>query len=52
MKINELGSDYLGGTSFAELALAERIAERSPGAVRRADALFRTSLAPWAPGMF
>jgi predicted acetyltransferase len=52
MKINELGSVYLGGTSFAELALAERIAERSPGAVRRADALFRTSLAPWAPGMF
>jgi len=52
LKITELGSVYLGGTSFAELALAERIAERSSGAVERADALFRTSLAPWAPGMF
>jgi predicted acetyltransferase len=52
LRINELGSVYLGGTSFAELLLAERIVERSPGAVQRADALFRTSLAPWAPGMF
>ncbi len=52
LKVNELGSAYLGGTSFAELAIAERVTARSPDAVGRADALFRTLIAPWAPGMF
>jgi predicted acetyltransferase len=52
LKVNELGSVYLGGTTFAELALAERVTQRSLGAVDRADALFRTSIVPWAPGMF
>jgi predicted acetyltransferase len=48
----DLGSTYLGGVSLAELALAGRIEERTPGAVNRGDALLRTPLAPWCPAVF
>jgi predicted acetyltransferase len=50
--VADLGAAYLAGTSFAELALAGRLEECTPGAVPRADALFATPLAPWCPGMF
>lgn len=43
----ELGSLYLGGVSPSLLARAGRIEERRPGALRRADALFRSPVAPW-----
>ena len=48
----DLGAVYLGGVRMAELALAGRIEECTPGAVARADALLATPLAPWCPGMF
>ncbi len=50
--IAELGSVFLGGVSLAELAMAGRIEERTPGAVSRGDALLRTPLAPWCPAVF
>lgn len=49
---SDLGATYLGGVRFAELALAGRIEECTPGAIMRADALFTTPLLPWCPGMF
>ena len=48
----ELGSAYLGGVSFAELAQAKRIEELAEGAVARADAMFRWPLHPWCPEIF
>jgi predicted acetyltransferase len=50
--IAELGSVFLGGVSFAELAMARRVDEQTPGAVARGDALVRTPLAPWCPAVF
>ena len=47
-----LGSVYLGGVSFAELAQARRIEELVEGAVARADAMFRWPLHPWCPEIF
>ena len=48
----ELGAAYLGGVTFGELARAGRLRERAPGALQRADALFRTPRAPWSPEIF
>ncbi|MDQ4095066.1 MAG: GNAT family N-acetyltransferase [Actinomycetota bacterium] len=48
----DLGAVYLGGNSFAQLHRAGRIEERSDGAVRAADDLFRTAKAPWCPEIF
>ncbi len=50
--IGELGAVFLGGVSLAELAMAGRIEEGTPGAVARGDALLRTALAPWCPAVF
>lgn len=47
-----LGSAYLGGFTWAELARAGRVEERHPGALARADALFHTDRAPWCPEIF
>jgi predicted acetyltransferase len=47
-----LGSAYLGGFTFGELADAFRVEELVPGAIARADALFRTERAPWCPEIF
>jgi predicted acetyltransferase len=46
IEVADLGSAYLGGVSFATLARAGRVAERAPGAVARADALFATAPGP------
>jgi predicted acetyltransferase len=48
----DLGSAYLGGISFAELARAGRVEELREGGVERADALFRTRVTPWCPEVF
>lgn len=48
----DLASAYLGGVDVYALAAAGRIEERTKGAVARADALFRTPLPPFAPGVF
>jgi len=50
--ITDLGAAYLGGLSFTQLADAARVHEAQPGAVARADALFRTDRAPWCPKVF
>ncbi|MCA1822856.1 MAG: GNAT family N-acetyltransferase [Frankia sp.] len=48
----ELGAAYLGGTSLQSFVGAGRVTELTPGAVRRADALFRWTPAPWCPEVF
>jgi predicted acetyltransferase len=50
--ITDLGAAYLGGFSITQLADAARIAELEPGAVARADAMFRTVRLPWCPKVF
>jgi predicted acetyltransferase len=52
LDVADLGSTYLGGFSFGELARAGRIQELNEGASERADALFRTPRAPWCPEVF
>ena len=47
-----LGSAYLGGFTFAELARAGRVEEAAEGAIARADALFRADRKPWCPEIF
>jgi predicted acetyltransferase len=50
--VGALASTYLGGFSFVELQGAELVEELADGAVARADALFRTSRAPWCVEVF
>jgi predicted acetyltransferase len=52
LDVQALGSVYLGGFSFAELARAERLEEAARGGIARADAMFRTDTAPWCPEIF
>jgi predicted acetyltransferase len=52
LDVSALGSVYLGGFTFRRLADALRVEEREPGAIERADALFRTDRAPWCPEIF
>jgi predicted acetyltransferase len=42
-----LAAAYLGGFSLRSQAIAGRIDEQKPGALRRADAMFATPMAPW-----
>jgi predicted acetyltransferase len=48
----ELASMYLGAVSASALARAGRIEERTAGALRTADAMFASGLAPWCPYIF
>ena len=52
LDVADLGSAYLGGFTFAQLAQAGRVEEVAAGALARADALFRTSVTPWCPEIF
>jgi predicted acetyltransferase len=45
--IHVVGGTYFGGVSWRTLARAGRLEERVPGAVERADAMFRSDVAPW-----
>jgi predicted acetyltransferase len=47
-----LGSAYLGGFGFRQLADALRVEELQPGAIARADALFRAERAPFCAEIF
>lgn len=49
---SSLGSAYLGGFSFGELARAGRVEELADGGLDRADALFRADRYPWCPEIF
>jgi predicted acetyltransferase len=50
--VTALGSVYLGGFTWAQLARALRVEEVHRGAIKRADALFHTDRAPWCPEIF
>ncbi len=50
--IDGLGSVVLGGFSFAQLVRSGRAEEGASGGVARADAVFRTSTAPWCTENF
>ena len=44
-----LGSVYLGGFTWTQLARALRAQELIPGTIARADTLFQVTSAPWCP---
>jgi predicted acetyltransferase len=44
---NAVGSTYVGGVTWTTLAGANRVHELTPGALARADSLFRCDVAPW-----
>jgi predicted acetyltransferase len=46
LDVADLGAAYLGGASLASLARADRVAERTPGAVARADRMFAAERPP------
>jgi predicted acetyltransferase len=50
--VTALGSVYLGGFTFDQLARAGRLEELNEGAVARGDELFRTERQPWCPELF
>ena len=52
LDVAALGSVYLGGFTFTQLARAGRVEEVADGALRRADELFRADRAPWCPEIF
>ncbi len=45
--VRALGSTYLGGVNWTTLAGADRVQERTRGALAIADGLFRCDRAPW-----
>jgi predicted acetyltransferase len=52
LDISMLGAAYLGGIRFAQLAQGGGVEELKPGAVERADGIFRHGLHPWCPEIF
>jgi predicted acetyltransferase len=52
IRVDDLASAYLGAFSFERLESADRVEERTPGALARASALFRTPLPPYCPEEF
>src|SRR5262249_22384941 len=50
--VTALGSVYLGGFRWEQLARGLRVDELRAGAIARADALFGASGAPWCPEVF
>jgi predicted acetyltransferase len=52
LDVTALGSAFLGGIRFAQLAQGGRVEELKPGAIERADGLFRHGLHPWCPEIF
>jgi predicted acetyltransferase len=52
LEVATLGSAYLGGVGFAQLAQGGRVDELTPGAIERADRSFHHGLHPWCPETF
>ncbi len=52
LSVGELGSVYLGGVTLRSLAAAGRVEEREPGALARADLMFRSATTPWCSTWF
>ncbi len=51
LDVRELGSTYLGGLTFSELARAGLV-EGTPDALRTADLMFGWTIDPWCPEVF
>jgi predicted acetyltransferase len=52
LPVDTLGSLYLGGVSALTLARAGRLDEHAPGALARADTMFRSADTPWCSTWF
>ena len=52
LTVQTLGSVYLSGFTFAELARGGRVEEAARGGIARADAVFHTDTQPWCPEIF
>jgi predicted acetyltransferase len=52
MSVEDLAATYLGAITFRALAAAGRVVERRPGALKTADAMFSSAVAPWCPWIF
>jgi predicted acetyltransferase len=52
VNVQGLGSVYLGGFTFAQLAQSGRAEEGTRGGIARTDDLFRTDSEPWCPEIF
>jgi predicted acetyltransferase len=52
LDVGTLGAAYLGGATFTTLAAARRVCELTPGAVARADSMFKTDTAPFSATEF
>jgi predicted acetyltransferase len=52
LQVADLGATFLGGVRFDTLARAGRVHEQTPGAIRRADAMFASDPAPWCTTEF
>jgi len=50
--VEALGAAFLGGIGFAQLAQGGHVEELTPGALERADGIFRHGLHPWCPEIF
>jgi predicted acetyltransferase len=50
--VNVLGSVYLGGVSFSQLAEASRVEVRNEKILPEADTMFSSNPAPWCPWAF
>lgn len=52
LDIADLGAAHLGGITLAELSLAGRVLERTPGALTAASTAWSWSPTPWCPEIF
>ena len=52
MPVEALGSVYMGGVSLRRLAVGGAVTEHDPGALRAADAMFRSGSTPWCSTWF
>jgi predicted acetyltransferase len=52
LDVSALGSAFLGGFTFGQLARAGRVEELAAGGLDRADGLFRSDRYPWCPEIF
>ncbi|MDQ3785066.1 MAG: GNAT family N-acetyltransferase [Actinomycetota bacterium] len=52
LDVEDLGSVYLGAFTFEHLLMSSRVEEATPGAIRRADAMFISERAPWCVELF
>jgi predicted acetyltransferase len=52
LDVADLAAAYLGAFRVSDLARAGRVEERTPDALRRADALFASDRTPWCATVF